>query len=764
MNLPAIKYDLLFNRKTDPDSTSRLVIGIPRVLNQFENFPFWNTLLVESGFKVQLSPSSTTAIFQKGTAHIMSENLCFPAKLVSGHIMSLIEMGVDRIFFPMIFYEEGNFSDAANSYNCPIVSGYADVIRNVIDPQGNYNVALDMPSATFEDKKLLKKICLEYLVSLGVSSAVATRAFDKAQESQKQFKSQVRSVTAEILENAREDSRPVILLLGRPYHIDPLINHKIPDILINFGLDVITEDSVPIEEGQRLNNRNVFTQTEFLNRCYHAARWAAEQDDVEVVQLNSFGCGPDPVALGEVSAILGEYGKNVTVLRIDEIESAGSTKLRLRSMLEAMKQTKDKTRAYNARKTSRIYKREDHGRTLLVADFSAFESPPIIRPLMDMGYDVVWLPPANRASVDMGLKYANNEICYPIIIVVGDVIKALKSGKYDPSRTAVGFSQTGGQCRASCYASLMKKAMVAAGFESVPVVTLSTNFQTLNEQPGFEVNMREYMYKALIGMSFTDALTDMYYSTVVRERNKGDAKRAADKYLNGYMEGEIICEKKALLGALENAVMDFNAIEVNGKHYPKTGIVGEIYVKYNAFSNNNAARWLMDQGLEVVMPTFLEFFVSSLICNDVNVQSKLARRDLTWLLSLLGKKLLRNYLKEIHNVMRHYHRYHRHADIEGIARNAEEILSLNHQYGEGWLIAGEVASFVKNGIPNVLCLQPFGCIANHVVAKGAEKRMKELYPQLNLLFLDADAGVSEVNFFNRMHFFVSHAKAGKSIV
>lgn len=758
VNLPALKNDFLFDRHTVPDSTPKEVIGMPRVLNQFENFPFWNTLLVESGFKVQLSAPSSNAVFQKGTAHIMSDNLCFPAKLVSGHIMNLIEMGVDRIFFPMVFYEETSFSDAANSYNCPIVTGYADVVRNVINPKEKYGVPLDMPPINFNDKMLLRRTCLAYLEGLGVERRVAARAFGKAQEAQRQFKDQVKSVAAEMLENAKEDGRTVILLMGRPYHIDPLINHKIPDILINFGLDVITEDSIPLEDLQTLNNRHVMTQWEYLNRYFHAARWAGEQNNVEVVQLNSFGCGPDPFILEEVSAILGEYGKSPTVVRIDEIESVGSTKLRLRSMFEAMRQSKPKERVYKARKKTRVYQKEDQGRTLIVPDFSPFCSPPIVRPFIDAGYDIIWLPPADRKSVEAGLKYANNEICYPGTITIGDLVKALQSGKYDLARTAIGFSQTGGQCRATSYVGMIKKALIAAGFEDVPVVTLSTNLQTLNEQPGFEFNAKMFMYRAFISMAFTDALSDMYYSTVIREKNKGKAKRVADRYISAFMDGRIPTEKKALLEALAHAVADFNAIEVDDRQYPKVGIVGEIYVKYNAFSNNNAAEWLIDQGIEVVMPTFLEFFAGGLIHVQQKVKTNIARHDMLWLLTLLGKKLLRNYLDEVDEVMKKYRRFHHHTEIYDIARNAQEILSLNHQYGEGWLIAGEIASFVKDGIPNVLCLQPFGCIANHIVAKGAEKKMRELYPQLNLLFLDADAGVSEVNFFNRMHFFLNHTK------
>jgi predicted CoA-substrate-specific enzyme activase len=760
ISLPAAKYELLFNRKMEPESAPRLTIGIPRVLNQFENFPFWNTLFVECGIKVQLSAPSSNTLFQKGTAHIMSENLCFPAKLVSGHIMDLIEADVDRIFFPMVFYEEDSFSDSANSYNCPVVSGYADVIRSVIDPQRKYDIPLDMPAITFDDKKLLKKTCLAYLSSLGIPAGVIRRAFEVALESQKQFKVQIRTLAAEILENARAEGRPVILLLGRPYHIDPLINHKIPDILTGFGVDVITEDSIPLEPGQTLDNRHVMTQWEYLNRYYHAARWVGTQDHVELVQLNSFGCGPDPFVLEEVRTILGEYGKHPTVIRIDEIESPGSTRLRLRSMMEAIwLHAKPAAHAYSPRKITKVYQSEDRSRTLIVPDFAQFCSPPIVRPFKDMGYEIVALPPADRASVDVGLKYTNNEICYPGIITIGDLVKALQSGKYDPARTAIGFSQTGGQCRASSYPSMIKKALVAAGFENVPVVTLSTNLENLNDQPGFKFDVKEYMYKAIIGMLFTDALSEMYHSSAIRENQRGESVKIVDKYMKPFWEGHIPLERTALLDHIDQAVEDFNALSITDWKHPKVGIVGEIYVKYNAFSNNYVADWLMEQDIEVVMPTFLEFFAGGLIMMENRVHSNLKRPNLLWILSFLGKRLLRSFLNEVDGIMQKYRHYRPYHDIQEIAQKAQEIVSLNHQYGEGWLIAGEIGSFVKDGINNVLCLQPFGCIANHVIAKGVEKKMKELYPQLNLLFLDADAGVSEVNFFNRMHFFINHARS-----
>jgi predicted nucleotide-binding protein (sugar kinase/HSP70/actin superfamily) len=310
---------------------------------------------------------------------------------------------------------------------------------------------------------------------------------------------------------------------------------------------------------------------------------------------------------------------------------------------------------------------------------------------------------------------------------------------------------------------MIKKALVSAGFAEVPVVTLSTSLEVLNDQPGFEFDVKEYMYKAILGMLFTDALSEMYHSSAVRESQKGASIKVANKYLNRFWEGGIPLEKDALLDTIDQAVGEFNALSITDQAHPKVGIVGEIYVKYNAFSNNYVADWLMEQGIEVVQPTFLEFFAGGLVLMENRVRTHLNRPSLLWILSILGKKLLRSFLNEVDGIMQRYRYYRPYHDIQEIARKAQEILSLNHQYGEGWLIAGEIVSFVKDGVNNVLCLQPFGCIANHVVAKGVEKRMKELYPQLNLLFLDADAGLSEVNFFNRMHFFINHAKQGKGM-
>ena len=758
-NLPDLKYSLLFDRETEPVSTPVLTLGIPRALNLYENFPFWNTLFVESGIRVQLSARSSNALCDKGVGTIMSENICFPAKLAHGHIYDLIEADVDRIFFPMVFYQKSEFIDSDNCYNCPIVSGYPDVIRSAINPEGKFGIPLDMPAINFNDRGLLKKACYQYLAGLGIRKITFKRAFARAIKAQQRFKEEVREIGADILNKARADGRPVVLLMGRPYQYDPMVNHKVSDVLVHFGIDVISEDAIPIEPDQTLDTKQVLTQWEYSNRFYHAAHWAMQQDDVEIVQLNSFGCGPDTSVVDEIGSILSEVGKGHTVIRIDEIESIGSTKLRLRSMIELInRKEKPVEQRYIPRKKVKVYQETDRQKTIIVPQFSRFISPAISRSLIDFGYKIDTLPPPNDESVQVGLKYANNEICYPAIIVIGDVIKALKAGKYDPSEVVIGWWETGGQCRASNIRNLLKKALISSGFEHVPIITISIGGKSRNEQPGFNLDNKKFLIRALFNIVYTDALTNMYYATAIRELNKGETLQLADKYLQSIENGTTPLNKDAILDSLSEAVVDFNALETNDRIYPKVGIVGEIYVKYNSFSMNYIADWLMDQEIEVVIPPLTEFFAGSFITLPEGVKANINKPSILMLLAAWADRHLQGFLDDVDEVMKGFRYYQPIHSIHSIAEQAQKSISLTHQYGEGWLIAGEIGTLVKEGVQDVLCLQPFGCIANHVVAKGVGTRLKENYPQLNLLYLDLDAGVSEVNLFNRLHFFIDHAK------
>ncbi|MDH5607747.1 MAG: acyl-CoA dehydratase activase-related protein, partial [Anaerolineae bacterium] len=635
---------------------------------------------------------------------------------------------------------------------------YPDVIRSAIDPEGKYGIPLDMPTVTFDDLGLLKKTCIKYLQGLGISRKVSRAAFRGALDAQAAYKSSVRQAGADMLAQAQAEGRKIVLLMGHPYHLDANINHKAPQILADFGVDVITEDALPLEDEAQLKNDNLLTQWEYINRYLYAARWAAGRDNAAVVQLNSFACAPDAINLDECKHILSEAGKGLTVIRIDEIESTGSVKLRLRSMIEALKDPGTGAQAESKpRKYVKTFEDQDRHRTILAPHFSRFVAPAVTNALTGCGFKVEGLPPPDRRSVDLGLKYTNNEVCYPAILVVGDIIKALQSEEYRPEDTAVGAFMTGGQCRASCYAALVKRAMISAGFEDIPLVAVTTNKQ-LHYQPGFDLSYQDFIKNAVFSLLYADALAEMYYATACREVHHGEAMALANAYLEPLNRGDLPPDKASILGALAEMVSDFNAVATVDKDLPKVGIVGEIYVKYNDFSNNHAADWLINQGIEVIVPGILKFFLGWFISTNVQIKSNLKRHNPSWLLARVLERPILSFLAESAETLAEF-RYHRPGEsIHDTAAAAEEIVSLSHQYGEGWLISGEIGAMMHAGIENVLCLQPFGCIANQVVAKGVAKRIHQRYPALNLLFLDLDAGGSEVNFYNRMHFFIDRAR------
>ncbi len=371
-NIPSFKYDLLFNRKLTPDKPPITTLSIPRVLNFYENFPFWAKLFVECGIEIKLSDKSSDDIYELGSGTIMSDNICYPAKLVHGHILNLIESGAKRIFYPMVTFEKNEFPETTNCFNCPVITGYPDVIRSSIEPEIKYNVILDSPNINFKNMELLEKACYGYLRQFGIKKKVFIRAFKLALGEQDNFRNEIRQKGREVIEIARAKSKRLIVLSGRPYQIDPLINHGIPEMIADFGYDVLTEDCLPNDEMQKLDNLQVLSQWAYPNRLYSAAKWAGNQNDVEFVQLNSFGCGPDTIAIDELKDITESYGKNFTLIRIDELTSTGSLKLRLRSLVESIKlrngvqpQLIEKC----DRKTTKTFSIEDKRRTILVPNF-----------------------------------------------------------------------------------------------------------------------------------------------------------------------------------------------------------------------------------------------------------------------------------------------------------------------------------------------------------------------------------------------------------
>jgi len=755
VNMHEEKYELLFDRPV-LESNNTLTLGIPRILGIYENYPFWHTLFTELGIRLVLSDKSTMKMFESGIGTVMADNICFPAKLSHGHIYNLIDKKVDRIFMPYVVFEDKNDEQTNNSYNCPIVTGYSDVIKSSINPEKNFNIPIDAPTFTFADKKLMKRACEKYLQSLlsDIDTTKIDKAFNKALKAQKGYEDELNLRAKDILEDAVAENRLVILLAGRPYHIDPLIQHKIANMITDFGADVITEDIVRDLQVDTDKVQSVM-QWEYTNRVFKSALWAANEApaNVSYVQITSFGCGPDAFILDEVNDILHRNGKNTTIIKVDDINNIGSTRLRIRSLVESLK-FKNSNEVYKKEIPTQTvpFTKEERHRKIIAPWFGDFYSPFIPSAFGLMGYKMENLPPSDYESVRYGLKYSNNEICYPATLVVGDLMKALEDGKYNRNEIALGITQTGGQCRATNYVALIKKAMIAAGFEDIPVITVSTT-SGLNEQPGFEIKWRKYIKVIAATVIYADCLSQFYYSTAPRETEKGGAKRLKQQYLDLGVEALKRNDANRFYELAEMAANEFLAIN-NRKEVQRIGIVGEIYVKYNNFGHKNVVNWLVSQGVEPVLPPITGFFLKSFASREARVQGDVKGRKIPKFIMNIAEKAVYNMIRKMEKGISHYPYYIPISDVHEDAQRASEIVSINAQFGEGWGIPAEFAEFARKGINSVVSLQPFGCIANHIISKGIEKRTRELYPNLNLLFLDFDSGMSEANIFNRLHFMI----------
>lgn len=751
-NIIDIKREIIFNSGVAQVPNSKLRLGIPRVLSIYENYPFWKTLFISVGIEPVLSSVSTTKLYEKGAGSIMSDNICFPAKLSHGHIIDLVEKGVDRVFYPFSLYEKKEFDKSHNCYNCPIVTAYSEVLKNI-----QVDIPLDAPAFNFNDEKLLKKACLSYLKKLGITKTEAEKAVDKAIEAQIASKKKIFDSNNAIFENAKKNGQPIILLAGHPYHIDQLVHQKISDMLSDMGVAVINEE-IAVDKSSDSFRDEYYTisQWAYPNRILQAAAWSVKQKvPVYFVQMNSFGCGPDAIIVDEVKSLLKRYNRSYTLIRIDEISSPGSIKLRLRSLVESIRLKSDIKQKNLRFEKTRPFEVSDRSKTLLVPWFGDFYSPYIPMIGEKLGYKIVNLPKSSKRTLDIGLKVANNEICYPALLVVGDLLSALQSGDYDLDNVAVMISQTGGQCRATNYISLIKRCMVNAGFKNIPVVAIATEVDAINDQPGFDLNYKKVLVPIFHAMFFSDSLSRLYYGTISRELIPGRSEELKNYYIKRSVELLRRGETSRLKDLLREAVDSFNNVACSDRKVQVIGIIGEIFVKYNSYGNYGIVDWLISQGIEVAIPPITNFFMQSFVNSDVN-QSQYVSHKKFWSGFLsLGEKLINSQNLVYESVMKSFVRYRPIENVREEAKLATKTVNLLNQYGEGWLIPGEIAGYAKQGITDVVCIQPFGCIANHIIGKGIEKRIKEEYPEINLLFLDFDYGTSLINVLNRLHFMLA---------
>ncbi|MBQ4508814.1 MAG: 2-hydroxyacyl-CoA dehydratase [Paludibacteraceae bacterium] len=757
------KYRLLFEQHTEfslQGKSGGLTVGLPRGLGIYENFLFWQTLFGCCGIRVRLSGTSTNRLFDKGVRTIVADNICYPAKLMHGHIMDLVEKRVDRIFYPWVVFERKEDEQSKNSFNCPVVSGYSDIIKSAINPEKNYGIPLDSPTVSFKDEALLRASLVEYLGTLGVTEPVAQAAVTHAVDAQQRYLDTLERRNMQVFSEARNAGRMVILLAARPYHIDPLIQHRIADAVAAMGIDVITEN-IAVHAGQKVYNElNAMAQWAYPNRIFKAAHWVGNSTyaGLHMVELTSFGCGPDAFILDEVRTILARYGKNLTVLKIDDVNNIGSLRLRVRSLVESVRSSALEAAPADTDiaplVTTKPFEVADRDRLILIPYFAEGYTEFIVTALRMAGYKAESLPMGTSADAEEGLRVANNDICYPATIVIGSVMRALRSGKYDLDRTALAITQTGGQCRASNYYALIKNALVAAGMSCVPVIAVAIGPSLKNTQPGFEIDWLKMIRPVAEAMFFADALAKLYYPAAARPKSQTGttARQLYDRYLAAVQPLLAGRNYRAMRRLMREAVGGFSAITDTARRVPVVGVVGEIYVKYNSFSNHGVVQWLVSHGVEVVPPALTGFFSTSVPNAFINRDQHIRADGVKPWQARLINLLLRHYAHVYDRLCRPYPFYRPFTDIMDIWRKSRRVINSAADFGEGWFLPGEICDLADHGVDKVVSLQPFGCIANHIISKGIERRYKTLYPHLSLLFLDFDAGTSDANIANRLHF------------
>ena len=764
-NLFDYKYHRMFDYEPlTADLAPRGTVGIPRVLNMYENYPFWAIFFKELGYRTVLSPKSTRQIYELGIESIPSESECYPAKLAHGHVEWLIRQGLTYIFYPCVPYERKETPEAGNHYNCPMVTSYAENIKNNVESLTEHKVHFRNPFMAFTNEEILtNRLVEEFTKDQSIPEKEIRAAAHKAWQELIASRRDMEKKGEEVIAWLKKTGRHGIVLAGRPYHVDPEINHGIPELITSYGFAVLTEDSV--SHLGRVDRPLIVTdQWMYHSRLYEAASYVKTQPNLDLIQLNSFGCGLDAVTTDQVNDILTRSGKIYTLLKIDEVNNLGAARIRVRSLIAAIRvrEMRHYRKPIVSSAYSRVYftKEMKKNYTILCPQMSPIHFDLIEPAVRSCGYKLEVLQNSDRTAIDTGLKYVNNDACYPSLIVVGQIMDALLSGKYDLNHTAVIMSQTGGGCRASNYIGFIRRALERAGMPQIPVISLNANGMETN--PGFKITL-PLLTKAMQAVVYGDLFMRVLYATRPYEAKAGSANALHEKW-------KAICVKSLQKHSLSMAefnrnirgiVHDFDELPRRDIQKPKVGIVGEILVKFSPLANNHVVELLEAEGAEAVMPDLLDFLLYCFYNSNFKADNLGGKRSTAHLCNM-GISLLEYFRRTCRRELERSTHFLPPARIQDLASMAKHYVSLGNQTGEGWFLTGEMLELIHSGTTNIICTQPFGCLPNHIVGKGVIKELRASHPEANIIAVDYDPGASEVNQLNRIKLMLSTAQKNLS--
>ena len=755
-NLYQQKYDRVFGYASLPvDAAPRGIVGLLRVMNMYENYPLWHTFFTELGYHVMLSPRSSRAVYELGIESIPSESECYPAKLAHGHIVALIHAGAKYIFYPSIPYEMNTTEGADQCFNCPIVTSYPENIKNNVEEIAEHHVRFHNPFFNLNDPVSLEARLAEEFKDIPAKDV--KNAVQKALKAQAQYRLDVQKMGEDAIKFIEQHHLSAVVLAGRPYHMDPEIHHGIPELITGYGIPVLSEDAVA-HLGNIERPLGVRDQWAYHSRLYAAAFWVREQADVELIQLNSFGCGLDAVTADEIQEVLENAGKIFTLLKIDEVSNLGSARIRIRSLFAALSKRRERgilNRTPTPRKPRAVFTKDmKANHTIICPQMAPIHFEILSEAFNSEGYRLAVMPGIDKECIETGLKYVNNDACYPALIVVGQVMNALFSGDYDIHNTSIFMSQTGGGCRASNYIAFIRKALARAGMSHIPVVSLSAG--GLEKNPGLKYTPR-MMSKAMQALVYGDLLSRVLYRTRPYELESGSANALYDHW-NAVCKQAVRQTKR---GAFKKNVMQivhaFDTLPLKDIALPRVGVVGEILVKYHPTANNDIVALLEAEGAEAVVPDLLDFILYS--AYNVNFKERyLGGSRKARVTGNFAIRLIEYYRRHMRRALDKSERFHSPLAIDEMGKLAEPIVSLGNMTGEGWFLTAEMVELINTGVKNIVCAQPFACLPNHVTGKGIIKALHNDYPDSNIVAVDYDPGASEVNQLNRIKLMLSAAR------
>jgi predicted CoA-substrate-specific enzyme activase len=764
-NLFDYKYRRTFGyRRLTAEAAHRGEIGVPRVLNMYENYPLWFTILTRLGFRVTLSGRSSHEVFESGMESIPSENACYPAKIAHGHIESLLARGVRTIFYPCVPLEAREAAGADNHFNCPIVAFYPQVLERNLDGLRKPGVRYLSPLLNLDNPTKLAERLVEVFADWGVTAAEATAAVEAGYEEDAQFKADIRAEGRRALEWIAGHNAKGIVLAGRPYHVDPEIHHGIPSLINGLGMAVLTEDSIVEPAEPRLvRPLRVRDQWAYHTRLYEAAATVAARPDLHLVQLNSFGCGVDAITTDQVAEILEAAGDMYTLLKIDEVSNLGAATIRLRSMKAAAAERRGSatvsTFASGERRLFDVAARETH--TVYAPQMAPLHFRLVMPVLRKLGLAIELLEHASQADVEVGLKYVNNDACFPAIMVVGQLVNKIISGEADPDRTSLAITQTGGMCRATNYVGLLRKALADAGYPQIPVLAISV--QGLETNPGFRLDAA-MLVPAIQALVLGDLLQTVMLRVRPYEATPGATSaryRKWDQVCQEFLQfggfSRTLGRHLGYAGLIRRIVADFDALPLRDiPRKPRVGIVGEILVKFHPDANNDVVDVVEGEDCEAVLPGILQFFLMPLYSAQhqwetlgIGPRSHHVKKLVMW--------LIERFQAPAAKALRQTGKFDAPPRMADLAGKADGIISIGTRAGEGWLLTAEMVELIELGAPNIICAQPFACLPNHVVGRGMFAELRRRHPEANIVSVDYDPGASQTNQLNRIKLMVATA-------